>query len=121
MQSEFGDLLRATRKRSGKSMRDLALHLGVSIVFISDVERGNRAPLKAERIMSATEFLGADPEPFLLAAAKSKGSFELDATRVSGKARQVGAALMRGWTDLGEGDLEKIARIVRRRGGENEI
>lgn len=121
MRSKFGDLLRAARKRSGKSMRDLARHLGVSIVFISDVERGNRAPLKPERIMSATEFLGVNPEPFLLAAAKSKGSFELDATGVSGKARQVGAALMRGWTNLGEGDLEKIARIVRRRGGANEV
>jgi transcriptional regulator with XRE-family HTH domain len=116
MQSEFGDLLRAARKQAGKSMRDLALHLEVSIVFISDVERGNRAPLKPERIMSAAEFLGVNPEPFLLAAAKNKGSFELDATRVSGKARQVGAALMRGWADLGEGDLEKIGRIVRRRG-----
>ncbi len=116
MQSEFGDLLRATRKRSGNSMLDLARHLGVSVVFISDVERGNRAPFTPERIMRVTEFLGADPEPFLLAAAKTRGSFELDATQVSGKARQVGAALMRGWTDLGERDLEKIARIVRRRG-----
>jgi hypothetical protein len=55
-----------------------------------------------------------DPEPLLQAAAESKGAFELDATRVSGKARQVGAALMRGWTELDENDLEKIAHILQR-------
>jgi len=117
MTSEFGDLLRKIRKRSGKTMFQLAQHLGVSVVFISDVERGNRAPLTAERILKLTEFLSLDPEPFLLAAAKSRGSFELDATRVSGNAQRVGAALMRGWAELKEEDLEKIARIVRRRGG----
>jgi hypothetical protein len=50
----------------------------------------------------------------LLAAAKVRGAFELDATGVSGKARQVGAALMRGWADLDEDDLDKIAQIMRR-------
>jgi transcriptional regulator with XRE-family HTH domain len=117
MRSEFGDLLRKTRKLSGNTMLDLAQHLGVSVVFISDVERGNRAPLTAEKILKLTEFLGVDPEPLLLKAAKSRGSFELDATGVSGKAQRVGAALMRGWSELKEEDLEKIARIVRRRGG----
>lgn len=115
MRSEFGDLLRKIRRKSGKTMLDLAEHLGVSVVFISDVERGNRAPLTRERIVKAAEYLGVDPGPFLVAAAKSKGSFELDATRVSVKAREVGAALMRGWTKLDEEDLEKIARILRRR------
>jgi transcriptional regulator with XRE-family HTH domain len=116
MRSEFGELLRARRRQSGKTMLDVAQHLEVSVVFISDVERGNRSPLTPARIMKAAHFLGADPEPFLLAAAKSRGSFELDATHVSGKARQVGAALMRGWAKLDKSDLEKIARIVRRRG-----
>ena len=36
--------------------------------------------------------------------------------RVSGKARQVGAALMRGWTELNEKDLDMIAQILSRRG-----
>ena len=98
-------------------MLDLALHLEVSVVFISDVERGNRHPLTPERIIRACEFLEIDARPLLLAAAKSRGAFELDAKRVSGKAREVGAALMRGWKELNDEDLEKIARIVRRREG----
>jgi transcriptional regulator with XRE-family HTH domain len=115
MRPEFGDLLRRTRKKADKSMLDLATHLGVSVVFISDVERGNRAPLTPDKILKVTELLDVDPEPLLQAAAESRGSFELDATRVSGKARQVGAALMRGWTELDENDLEKIAHILQRR------
>ncbi len=101
-------------------MHQLADHLGVSVVFISDVERGNSHPLTANRIIKAAEFLKINPEPLLLAAAKIRGAFELDATAVSGKARQVGAALMRGWADLDEGDLDQIAKIMRRRVEEDE-
>ncbi len=96
-------------------MHQLADHLGVSIVFISDVERGNRHPFTSDRIIKTAAFLKTDPEPLLLAAAKVRGAFELDATGVSGKAREVGAALMRGWADLDEADLDKIAQIMRRR------
>jgi transcriptional regulator with XRE-family HTH domain len=99
-------------------MHQLADHLGVSIVFISDVERGNRHPFTPDRIIKTAAFLKIKPEPLLLAAAKVRGAFELDATGVSGKARQVGAALMRGWADLDEDDLDKIAQIMRRREGE---
>ena len=115
MQRGFGNLLRNTRKKAGKSILDVAQHLGVSVVFISDVERGNRAPFTSDKILKVAELLDVDPEPFLQAAAETRGSFELDATQVSSKARQVGAALMRGWTELNEKDLETIAQIVRRR------
>lgn len=115
MRSDFGDLLRKVRRNADKTMLDLAEELGVSVVFVSDVERGNRAPFTSSRIIGAARFLSCDPEPLLMAAAKSRGSFELDATGVSSKAREVGAALMRGWAKLDEEDLEKIAKIVRRR------
>jgi len=116
MQRGFGDLLRNTRKKAGKSMLDLAQHLGVSVVFISDVERGNRAPFTSDKILKVAELLEVDPEPLLQVAAETRGTFELDATQVSGKAREVGAVLMRGWTELNERDLDLIAQIVRRRG-----
>ena len=49
-------------------------------------------------------------------AAEARGTFQLDATQVTGKAREVGALLMRGWAELNERDLDLIAQIVRRRG-----
>src|SRR5216684_8961857 len=112
MRSEFGDLLRKIRKRSGKTMFQLAQHLGVSVVFISDVERGNRAPLTTERILQAAQLLGTDALPLLKAAAEERGAFALDAN-VSNKAREVGAVLMQGWATLKDEQLEQIAQILR--------
>ena len=42
-------------------------------------------------------------------------AFELDAEHVTDKGREVGAALMRGWNDLSDDDLEQIAQVLRRR------
>lgn len=113
MRRRFGKLLRGERERSGKTMGDLARFLGVSVPYISDVEHGNRSPLTNERILRAAEFLGIDdPRPLLLAAGQDRGSFDLDAATVSPKAREVGATLMRSWSDLSEEQLDEIARVL---------
>jgi len=112
MRRDFGKLLRLARQQAGKSMGDLAKHLGVSVVFISDVERGNRAPLTTERILQAAQLLGTDALPLLKAAAEERGAFALDAN-VSNKAREVGAVLMQGWATLKDEQLEQIAQILR--------
>jgi len=112
MKKNFGKELREARKKAGKTMLDLADYLGVSVVFISDVERGNRAPLRTDRILRAAQFLNADAKMLLQAAAEQRGAFELDA-EVSNRAREVGAALMRGWKDLDEKQLEQIAKILK--------
>lgn len=112
MNEEFGRILRHHREKAEKSMGELARHLGVSVPYLSDVERGNRLPLTKERIYKTAELLDLNPEILLTVAAQSRGAFELDATEVSQKAREVGAALMRGWSDLSEEDLEKIHQIV---------
>ena len=111
MRRDFGKLLRLARQQVGKSMGDVAKHLGVSVVFISDVERGNRAPLTTERILQAAQFLGVGALPLLKAAAEERGAFELDAN-VSKKAREVGAVLMQGWATLKDEQLEQIAKIL---------
>lgn len=46
--SPYGALLRQRRLEAGLSLRDVANQLGVSHVFLADVERGLRGPLKAE-------------------------------------------------------------------------
>jgi transcriptional regulator with XRE-family HTH domain len=54
--STYGALLRTRRIAAGLSLRDVASKLGVSHVYLADVERGVRGPLKPEH------------EPALLAA-----------------------------------------------------
>src|SRR5580700_8545048 len=61
MKNRFGNLLRKLRIESGRSIGEVARHLEVSTVYISDVERGVRAPLTAERILRAAQFLGVKP------------------------------------------------------------
>ncbi len=110
--NRFGELLRRRREEAKVSMGKLARHLTVSVPYLSDVERGRRTPLTPERITKAAEVLGANPNELLAAAAESRGAFELDATKVSDRARRVGATLMRGWPDLDEEQLERIEQIV---------
>lgn len=92
----FGVLLRKVRKAAEKTLGDLADELGVSVVYVSDVERGNRAPLKRESIERAAEFLGADARGLQKAAAEARGAFEVDTEDVPAAAREFVAGLARG-------------------------
>lgn len=113
--SPFGDLLRALRTQSGKSMGDLARYLEVSVPYVSDVERGHRPPLTRERLDKAATFLGVRPEILQVAAAESRGSFELLVTPESSlKARELGASLMRNWDDFTDDDIDQIKAAIER-------
>ncbi len=117
MEQTFGAWLRKMRELSGKSMGDLARHLDVSVAFISDVEKDRRSPLTPQRILAAAEFLDGDPAELLMAAAKTKGAFHLNAEEASPKKMAVGAALMRGWTELDDPSLDQINEIITRKVG----
>ncbi len=86
--------------------------MGVTLTFISDVERDRRAPFTQARIVSASAFLGIDPEPLLWAAAVERGKIELSAKRASPKRLRVGAGLMRRWAELSDEQLEAIERVL---------
>ena len=112
---KFGRLVRQKRKDAKKTLADLAGILGVSIVYVSDVERGKRPPWRPDLIIQAANFLGVDPQGLLVAAAAVRGSFQLDASHLSPEAAHAGAALMRGWEELTDQDLIEIRNIVERR------
>lgn len=117
MGHSFGALLKEWRGRAGKSMGDVARYLGVSVTYISDVEREVRAPLTTDKIMKVAHFLSIPSghvEDLLRAAAASRGAFEFNAG-VTPKHDEVGAALMRGWSSLSPEQLESIQKIVTRR------
>ena len=110
----FGPRLREARRSAGKTLEDVASHLGVSIPYVSDIERGNRAPLSNAKISVVAAFLGTDAEDLICAAAESRGSFDLDPLQ-SPMHRETGAVLMRGWSELSGEDLENIRAIVNKR------
>ena len=64
-------------------LADVAQLLDVSVVYVSDVERGNRRPFGNARIVKVAGLLGADPVPLIAAAAFEKGVIEFDITRAT--------------------------------------
>lgn len=115
MAERFGDTLRRTRQQAKKTLGDVARLLDVSVVYVSDVERGNRRPFRNDRILKVARFLGADPAPLITAADVEKGVIEYDISKAKPlEARVVGdlvSGLARG--GVTEDQLEKIRTILK--------
>src|SRR5262249_31327640 len=75
----FGEMLRDARRKADKTLGQVARAIGVSIVYLSDVERGNRSPLSEEKIIRAAIFMDmTDPSELLRAAIRERGIVQYD-------------------------------------------
>ncbi len=119
MPERFGDLLRQQRRKADKTLGDVARLLGVSVVFLSDVERGNRRPLGNERLIRIGELLGVDPAPLIEAADRERGFIEYDIRRARPLEADVVGGLVAGLARGGVTDeqLHDIQKILH--GGED--
>ena len=115
MVERFGDLMRQVRRKADKTLGDVARELGVSVVYVSDVERGNRKPFNTERLLKIAAFLKADVTPLIEAADKEKGFIEYDIRKASPLERDVVGGLVAGLARGGVSDekLEQINRILK--------
>jgi transcriptional regulator with XRE-family HTH domain len=104
----FGPLLRRLRTEAGKKLDEIAKPMGVSITYLSEVERGTRAPLTLDRVKQAAAILDVDPVVLQKAAGVSRGSFTLTAGPTS-RHVDVGAELAAMWPELSQSDLFSIA------------
>ncbi len=123
MPQRFGDLLRNKRREAGKTLGDIAKLLGISVVYLSDVERGNRKPLGNERILKIAEYLEQDAAPLIEAADWERGVIEYDITKASPLEADVVGGLVSGLARGGISDeqLLNIQKILRRKDtNENE-
>ena len=115
MPERFGDALRRTRQNAGKTLGDVATLLDVSVVYVSDVERGNRRPFSNERILKVARLLKTDPAPLIAAADIEKGVIEYDISKARPlEARVVGdlvSGLARG--GVTEEQLKRIRNILK--------
>lgn len=73
----FGMLLRAARIAAGRTQGEVARYLDLSVPYVSDMERGYRAPLTLDRLKSVVGFLGADASALLWARAQYYGVVEV--------------------------------------------
>lgn len=114
MPERFGDLLRKLRRKADKTLGDVARVLGVSVVYVSDVERGNRKPFSNERIILVAKFLGEDPITLIEAADWERGVIEYDIRKARPLEADVVGGLVAGLARGGvtEEQLQDIRRIL---------
>lgn len=114
MPERFGDALRRARHDAEKTLGDVARLLGVSVVYVSDVERGNRRPFSNERILKIASFLDADPAPLITAADVERGVIEYVITEGKQLEATVVGDLVSGLARGGvtEDQLQEIRKIL---------
>ena len=117
--SEFGRIVRSARKKLGMTMGDLARELGFSVSYVSDVERGLRAPWTDKKVLQLAMLLEYPPVALMSAAAKERGAFELDAN-VSDSGRSVGAYLAREWSEMTDKDFTELSNWLTKRQRDRE-
>jgi transcriptional regulator with XRE-family HTH domain len=122
MSERFGDLLRRLRRKADKTLGDVARELDISIVYLSDVERGNRKPFANERLIQLATFLKVDAEELIEAADKERGIIEYDIRRATPLQADVVGGLVAGLARGGVSDeqLESIRNILKERKGEHD-
>jgi transcriptional regulator with XRE-family HTH domain len=111
--ADFGKLLRIFREAAGVSMGALARYLEISVTYLSDVERGTRAPLTSDRVAKAGEFLKLSREQVRQLdeeAGETRGYYELGITTPASK--EVGATLMRGWPRFGDAEFDQLMQLL---------
>jgi transcriptional regulator with XRE-family HTH domain len=115
MPERFGDVLRKARRDAEKTLGDVAKLLEVSVVYVSDVERGNRRPFSNERILKIARFLKTDPARLIAAADVERGVIEYEITKAKPLEAAVVGGLVSGLARGGVTDdqLQKIRKILK--------
>ena len=115
MPERFGEALRRARRNAEKTLGDVAKLLDVSVVYVSDVERGNRRPFGNERILKVAKFVKADPAPLIAAAIAERGVIEYEIAKAKPLEAAVVGGLVSGLARGGVTDdqLHKIKKILK--------
>lgn len=106
----FGELIRTSRRRLNKSLQDVASALGVTAVYVSEVERRKRPPFTMERLPALSRVLELDLKTLIAAAWTEKKMIEWDPSLASGKQIEALVALARG--GFSDTELDAILRIA---------
>jgi hypothetical protein len=113
--TQFGTVLKAARRKTGKRLGDDPDAVGVTAAYLSDVERGNRLPLAPDRISRAAQFLDLDENYLHAAAARDRQELRLPIGNLNDRQVRHGLTLLRGVHELPEEELEAFAATVENR------
>ena len=112
--STFGTHLRERRTHLARTMGDVARTVGISVVYLSELERGTKPPPGGDLTAALARTLGILPETLIAEAAVSRGRFVLPVASGDIRRQELGAALLRRWEHLTD---EEIGRAIEALGG----
>jgi transcriptional regulator with XRE-family HTH domain len=108
--AKFGEMIREARRRAKKTLQAAANVIGVSIVYVSEVELGKRPPFSAERTEKLANFYETDVRPLLQAACRERGYLEIDMHSSSESQLRAVSGLARG--GISEKQWEQICDVI---------
>lgn len=107
----FGRFIREKRSEQGLSLNDVAEKIGVSVAYVSDVERGQRAPFDPIRFEGLSEILGVSVVVLEEKALLTRGVLLHVGERL--EEQEAALALARNWGGLSSEILLQISRLLR--------
>ena len=108
----FGQRIRKLRETAKKSLKDLADAVGVSVVYISDIERGHRNPPHGDKLYKMADFFHLERKEVEEWALKERKRVELDLKDGNGPVSDAALALARRWDTLTEDEATEIIKIL---------
>lgn len=103
----FGQVLRRRRREKELTLQHIANKLGVSVVFISEVERNTKPALAPAAIDALRPILG-DVTELHEAADADRKVVQLDLRKTSPAHRRVATKLARQWSSMGPRQLRRL-------------
>lgn len=110
----FGSYVRSMRMRAGISLRQLARTLGISAVYLGEVERGVRATMPRERWAALVSAVPALTLEGLERSAAKTAPLQLDLTEAPVQYRNIAHALARriDRRDLTARDFDQLFEVL---------
>ncbi len=107
----FSETMRAQRIKAGKRLKDVANALDFSVTYMSELERGTRAPFASRHIIAFSNYLGlskSQTDRLMYLAAVARHEFVLNTYEASETKLKLGAALMLSWSDLTDTQCDDV-------------
>lgn len=108
----FGEYIRETRQDAGLSLSNVAEKLGVTKVYISDVERGLRPPFTQERLREIALVLELDPLELSQLAANNREYVKLPLEGCCKAKVELAGSLGYVWPSMSEKNAERVLELI---------
>ncbi|HEY6419353.1 MAG TPA: helix-turn-helix transcriptional regulator [Candidatus Binataceae bacterium] len=113
--NRFGAYLRRQRIESGRSLREVAETVGISHVYLGEVERGVRGPLKPEHWSALVRAIPGLTIEELQSHADASRPLQLDVADAPARYQNLALALARRFErrDLSRVEIAKLLKVLK--------